>query len=377
MLKGKLETSFILSFTGSILILINCVLIILNGRPIVVSTYSATSIEDVMGTEQFWGRITFGRYGLVEGAWGFFWLFFALILLILSTMIFIKPKKQNLYGFPIVFLSLLSLTIGGGFAIGLLLSLIGGWTALEWPKPFGETLFGKILRTLKIDAKLYKHVANNPETLRTAVTILIIVSLVAGLGSCVYVYNLNKIKSSLEVEGLEILIRGKTLFTLYSLMLSLSYIGLMFINWLLLSLAIYLVTNKLTGVSSDFSTVARVVAFAQIPFAIHIFLPFMFPNEPYLSFNWPALIWLISAFWVFVGLVVGIKEALDISFLKAFGTIVFAGTLHWIILDKFIFSTLKAPGIILKTTPESSVVSLIIFGLVAIIATFLGVFSRK
>jgi hypothetical protein len=292
-------------------------------------------------------------------------------------MIFIKPKKQNLYGAPIVFLSLLSLTTGGGFAIGLLLSLIGGWTALEWPKPFGETLFGKILKTLKIDTKLYKHVASKPETLQTAVIVLIIVSLVAGLGNCVYVYNLDKIKASLEVEGLEILVRGKTLFTLYSLLLSLSFIGMMFINWLLLSLAIYLVTNKLTGFSSDFSTIARVVAFAQIPFTIHIFLPFMFPNEPYLSFNWPALIWLISALWIFIGLIVGVKEALDISFPKAFATIVFAGTLHWIILDKFIYSTLNAPGIILKTTPESSLITLIVFGLAIIIATLLGVFSKK
>jgi sulfite exporter TauE/SafE len=254
---------------------------------------------------------------------------------------------------------------------------MGGWAALEWPKPFGETLLGKILRALKVDSKLYKHIADNPETLRNAVIILILISLVAGLGNCVYVYNVDKIKSYLEVEGLEILIRGKTSFTPYSLVLSLSYVGMIIINWLLLSLAIYLVTAKLTGFSSDFSTIARAVAFAQVPFAIHIFLPFMFPNEPYLSFNWPVLIWLISAFWIFAGLIVGIKEALDIPFLKAFAIILFAGTLHWIILDKFIYSTLNLPGIILKTTPESSAVTLIAFGLATIIAMFLGAFSRK
>jgi hypothetical protein len=375
-IREKISRTFLFSFIGSILITINIVLILLNGgKPIVIASYPANKVEEVMGVDQFWGRIVLGREGLVEGLWAYIWLFIAVIMLVCSWMIFSRPKKQSMWGIPIVILSLLSITTGGGFAIGLILSFIGGMAAIEWPKPFGETFIGKFLRALKLDSKLFAKAGEDPNLSRSALWTLIISGFLAGIGACTYAYNVDLIKSGVLGLDRHILIEGALYFRNFQIISAVTYVALLFIKWLIISLLIYLVAVKITGFTTDLEGIARMTAFAYTPTAFQVFLPILITNEPFLSFNWPLMIQIITSLWIFVALVVGLKTLLEISAVKSFAIVLFCGTLYLLITERIIYSLFEVPGILI-TFPQGSSVLLILMSLSTFVAVVLGAFSR-
>jgi hypothetical protein len=374
-IRQRLTKTFLLSFIGSIFILINVVLVLLNGKPIVISSYPTDKVEEVIGVNHFWGRVVLGRYGLVEGTWAYIWLFVSLIMLMCSWMIFRRPKKQYMWGIPIVIFSLLSIVTGGGFVIGLILAFIGGMTAVEWPKPFGETFVGKFLRAIKLDSKLFAKAGKDPNLSRSAVWMLVISGFLAGIGACTYAYNVDLVKHGVVGTDYQILIGGALYFGNFQIISAFMHIALLFIKWLIISCLIYFVAVKVAGFSADLGAIARITAFAYTPMAFQVFLPIMIANEPFLTFNWPLIIQIVTSFWIFVAFIVGLKTLLEISAVKSFGIVSFCGALYLLIIERVVYSLIEVPGILI-TFPKGSSILLVLISLSTLIAVLLGAFSR-
>jgi uncharacterized membrane protein YgdD (TMEM256/DUF423 family) len=135
------------------------------------------------------------------------------------------------------------------------------------------------------------------------------------------------------------------------------------------------VAVKITGFTTDLEGIARMTAFAYTPTAFQVFLPILITNEPFLSFNWPLMIQIITSLWIFVALVVGLKTLLEISAVKSFAIVLFCGTLYFLIMERIIYSLFEVPGILI-TFPQGSSVLLILMSLSTFIAVVLGAFSR-
>ena len=57
---------------------------------------------------------------------------FGLIVLIGSIMLYRNPSQKTAWGVIIIIFSIISIVIGGGFIIGLILGIVGGALALAW-----------------------------------------------------------------------------------------------------------------------------------------------------------------------------------------------------------------------------------------------------
>jgi len=377
-MKDKQFTAtFILTLIGSILIVINALWIAINGAPLTFSSFQALSVEEVMEAESFWCRIVFGVPGLVEGYWTPFWLIFTLAMLLYTGILYKKPRKHKNYAIPITICSLLSLPIGGGFYIGAILGFIGGIAGMEWPKPFKETFFGKILSAAFLRSEFYSVVRDNPKTIRTASFVVILASILSGIGNGLYTYNVDLIKMG-EDAAFRILLQGHVIWHNTVMMTSIAFIGIALVKWLLLSIAIYGIGAKITGVPSSYDKITRMVAFAYVPESLLMFLPVMFSNEPTLSLHWPVGLYIVSRIWIFAALVIAITQAFDYSKRKALGVAIFGGTIYWVIYHIFVIPTLEIPGVqIAISMPDSSLLVLVLTSVASIIAMLLGVFSKK
>lgn len=339
-----------------------------------MSSYPVSTIEGI-SKEVFWGRISLGMKGFVEGPQVWLWLSLALLMLICSIQTYIKPRMQRLLGPLIMALSFSGIPIGGGFIVGTILGFAGGASAMEWPKTFKETFIGKLLRAAKLDSKFYKTIADDIDQMKTAVYSLMFISLLSGIGNALYIYNLNKIK---QTEATLILLEGVIFSDSTIFVTAIGYIGIGIIKWLILAFCIYLVGIKLMGYPSDFDKIARALAYAYTPLALQIFLPLMFCNEPYVSLHWPIGLLFITKFWMFLAAVAAVKGSLDSTRKKAIGAVILGGTIYWIVTNLFILPKLKLPGIYFEfALPESLTSVAALIGVALILATLLGVFSRK
>jgi len=377
MSEKKLGTACLLSIISFITILLNGVWIIINGSPIILSSFKVSSVEEIMNANAFWGRIAFGIPGFAEGYWPYFWLIFAVIILICSILIYKNPRKYRFYGFLAMISSLFSLPIGGGFYVGAILGFIGGASALEWPKSFKETFFGKLIRAVTIDSKFYTMLRDKSETIAIAAFTVIFVSTLNGIGNGLYTYNLNLIKNN-NVTATAILLQGNVMWGQEPFVTATSLIGMGVIKWLILSLILYWIGGKITATPLEYDKIARITAFAYVPETIQVFMPLLFSNEPTLSYNWPMSIYVISRIWVFAILVVAIARAFDFPKGKSIGIIIFSGTLYWLLYHMFIIPTLNVPGVEVKfAMPTSSWIILIWVTIAVILALLLGVFKKK
>jgi hypothetical protein len=55
-----------------------------------------------------------------------------LIVIVAAVMLYRNPAQKTMWGVIILVLSIISIFIGGGFIIGLILGIIGGALALTW-----------------------------------------------------------------------------------------------------------------------------------------------------------------------------------------------------------------------------------------------------
>ena len=376
MSETKYTPTFILGIIGSILILLNGALIVVNNSPVILSSFSVASVDEVMNAKTFWGRIVFGVPTLVENYLALFWLIFAVATLICTFLIYRRPKGYQQYSFGITLFSLMCIPIGGGFYLGTILGFIGGVSGMEGRKPFKETFLGRIISGVTLDSKMYTVIRDNPTILRTAALVVIFVGILRGIGSGLYAYNVDIIKRG-GAPASQILLNGQVMWHGTAVITAASLIGFTVLEWLILSLVIYWIGVKLTGITLEYDKIVRVLAFAFVPLSLQVFAPLVFSNEPTLSFHWPVGLYLISRLWVFIALVAATAQTFDFTRRRALGVVILGGMMYWIIDNMILIPTLRLPGILITVSAESAPFILLSFSAATIIATLFGVFTKK
>ena len=392
-IKKPTKLIVILVFS-SILTLINGILIALNNGPFMLASYTAKDIADVWVTPYAqnppWARIVFGMPDLTENGLAYGWLSIAVLQAAFALYIFVKPKKIRSAGLWIIILSLLTIPIGGGFYIGLILSVIIGLYSLEYPKKLGETFIGKIINTLRFDAKFFGDTAANPNLQKATLT-LFFVALLSGFGSSLYSYNVYKIYPAgdlsrfSEAAASEILIRGRLYSDAIVYTSTISNVFIMLIKWLILTLSIYFFAFKIVGKEAELFTLSSLSAYIYVPELIFIFTPLIFTNEPNLSqtwslivipVSWPLLLFYVSRIWSFSLLSYAISKLQDITFGKAIGRALFAVIPYLMLTYMWVYPTFKAPGFYITFTGESSPMLAFLAAIAYIIALLFGALKK-
>jgi len=344
MKEKKLTMPLILSCLGAILILINGAIVVYNGAPIIISS---GSLENVTSSgAPFWWRLSFGVRGIVASGLAPVWLVFAIISLLGTIMFYFKPLKHRILGSVIILFSVLSIPIGGGFIIGLILAVIGGGMIFEWPKPSWETFFGRLARAARLDSKLYSAVSEDPKTLRTAAYTLFLVNILSGLGIGIYSLNVRKILNPTFPAGrsTDILMLGDLILDFSALSLPFTFLGISIIKWIILTGIMYIIGTKVIGSKTEFEKIGRAVAFAYVPISLQFFMPFLFTSKPFLT-TWPLILLTVTNLWLIIALVLAVKQSLEISLGKSFGTVLLGGTMYWLINYALFVKAFQTPGI--------------------------------
>jgi hypothetical protein len=382
------------SIIASVLMIINGVLIATSGKPIILTVssfqvnttvvgnvtrevFESNATRQVMNATSFWGRIVFGTTGLTAAWQTGFWLLLAIIILVCALAVYRKPKNHRKFSPLVGILSLLTLPSGGGFYLGTILGLVAAMVGYEWPKPFGETFFGKIFRAGTLDSRFYSTIGENVDAISGAALTVILVGFLSGLGNGLYAYNVNLLNQGGHA-AYQILFDGQILWSTEVWVTTLSLIGMTLIKWLILSLAIYWVGARIVGIPSSYDKIARMVAFAYVPESLMIFLPALFSNPPTLTFNWPMALYIITTLWVFIAVLISVAAGFEMSRMRALAVAIFGGAVYWVTYYIFIVPTLNVPGVKIDIAmPGSSATILAALGLAAILSTILGLFSRK
>jgi len=388
--KKLANIALILVLIGAILIIINGLLIASVGGPIVLSsypfsyvfvkernaTYPISSLEALNATELgLWGRVAFGLRGYVEGPFIILWIVLAIFNLAIAIALNIKPEKNAVFAPLIILFSLLSVLFGGGFIIGAVFGVVGGAAIMEWPKSFGDTFVGKMIRAAKLDSTFYDITGKNPKALKTAAFTMIFVNILSGLGNGLYVHNVNIIRTSTSTDiPFRILLLGEVFWDLSVVGTAVFFVGFGIVKWLIFSLILYYVGAKLQGKLVEFDDIARVLAFAYVPICLQVFMPVVFLRQPLLWFEWPFTIAFLTNLWMFIALVVALRQRLDVTSSKALGIAILAGAIYWLINYTFLVPALNVPGIRFIFSPVE--LTLVLLSASVVLATLLGAFTR-
>jgi len=121
------KAAFILSLLAGILILANGIL-----AGLAVSFVASVGGASLSSAEMF---------GLAKSALTMLQVltvivsFFGVIILLGALTLYYNPAHRKGWGIAIIILSLLSILVGGGFLVGLILGVIGGALAIAWKPP--------------------------------------------------------------------------------------------------------------------------------------------------------------------------------------------------------------------------------------------------
>ncbi|MEM1515895.1 MAG: hypothetical protein QXH24_07630 [Candidatus Bathyarchaeia archaeon] len=357
-----------LAMIGALLILINGLWIALKGSAIVIRSSPNLYLNETQST--LWWRISLGVPDYVEGLRVIVWLPFAGLLLFAAVSLLIKPRASPILNSLIILCSVMTIPIGGGFIAGSILGIIGGLAGLEWSKPISETFIGRLIRSLRLDSTLFKNVSEGGKYLKQASWVLILVNLSSGLGYGIYSYNISIMNNSIEAKN-AILINGKILFDISVFYYPVTYVGLAFIKWFILTMLIYAFGVKLKGSKTEFSGIAAAIAFAYAPAMVQAFLPLVFSTQPT---QWAMSIFWVTNIWIMFALLIAIKESLEISKIESLGLLMICGGLYWIVTYKGIVPYFQVPGVWFVIEPSSFI--LLLFGIGVILSTLTGIFSR-
>ena len=467
MMKERSRLTLVLYLFGGLLILANTVYFIRSGSPVVFMSSAAQSLSSVWPKPPqpttLWWRLSVGLPGSENlGDSRYLLMLDPLLIFALAYLSHRKPR-QRLFGISIAALSLFALSTGGGFLIGSILTFVLGICSWEWPKPFSESLFGSIVKAVRIDAKFFSRIVEDSTTRRTATIALVFVAILAGVGTSLYAFNVNSIypataarvnaeakagemiifvsnttdfkaggyviigtvtnEESNQIAGVgpdylnltvalrfnhqkdrenviavseksfdsktaeDILIHGFLLSDVVVWIAALGQIAVWILRWFVLAGVIYVVGVKALGKSTGFDTVLRSVAFAFVPQALFVFLPFVFPTEPFLSatqplgpllipISWPLAIYYVAYIWGFMILVVALEKMLDTFRSKAVGIALMGGTMYWLITSQLLDPLLSNSGIALRFTVESMPGVLGVASIAFLIALWLGALSK-
>lgn len=391
-MKPTISLASLLLIIGTVLILINTLIITLNESPLIIQSYPISSISEIMpnpikktkiiGGEQIiideyrptWGRLSLGIPGIIKGQWIYVWNTLAFINLLLALLYF--WRRQTILIPFILILSILSIATGGGFIIGLIMTVIGGCLGIQSKIPLKETFFGKLLRAAKLDQTVYINAKENPHILHESVLVLIFVNILTSLGNSLYVFNANKIVNSTSEIQSRILLQGEIILELSVFGPLIINIGIAVVKWLLLSILIYLIGAKIMKRTIEFDQTARTIAFAYAPVALQVFLPLIFFNTPFLTVYWPLGVFFVTNIWMILALIFATRQLLDVPLLRAVGVIILAGTIYWLIVYKVIVETgLYTPIIQFYIQPTDWIMGLASCAI--LLSIILGVFSRR
>ncbi len=108
----KPTAGFVLGLIGGIFILLNALLLI--AAAAILSGFSGAIPGMPAGTTDI--VTIYAAIGLI----------FALLVLVGSVLLYMRPQQHVAWGVVVLLFSLFSIIIGGGFIIGLILGLVGG-----------------------------------------------------------------------------------------------------------------------------------------------------------------------------------------------------------------------------------------------------------
>jgi len=323
------------AFLGGLLILTNTILMAVNGSPIIISTAKPSPIEVLLSdAAPLWFRVAFGVDDCSRGTTLIIGILMALTILFGVPILYFKPQHRKLLSIIILSLVIIMLLYGGGFIIGFLLTFIGVGILYETQKKSSGTFFGSILKVLRADKGFFINI-DKMVSIRDAVKVTLLVNLLSGVGTGVYIFNVQKIlNASVSQIPLEILINGKIYFDITVASTPIMLMGLGIIKWIILSL-IFFAIMKLFKWKANLEKVAICIGFAQTPIALQLFTPFVFTSKPYLATIWPLLMFLISNLWMVVLIIYGLKNSLDISVNKSIEMValslsIYVFVIHWI-----------------------------------------------
>lgn len=374
----KTPTTNQLLVLGALLILINTIVIALNGMPIIISSYPVSLTpeqvwEDLVASNNPWWRISFGVYSLVEGSLIFFWIGLASVNLLLVILTYFKRERAY---FLIMLFSILSIFAGGGFVIGLLLAVIGSSMGLQSSIPTKETFFGRLILALKLDSEFYGSIKEKTQAPKYAMAVVVFINVLSGLGGSVYVYNAQLIINSTSPEtAFRILLLGDIFVDGSAFWTPFIYIGVGIMKWLLLSFLLYLIGGMLWGGTEEFGKIAQSTAFAYTPIGLQVFLPFVFSNEPLLTTHWPLAIFLVTNIWMLLALLTAIKKSMNLAAKDAISLVALCSTLYWLIVQGMMNPVLHIPGIQFALQPLELVLALVSCSVV--LSILLGTFSKR
>jgi hypothetical protein len=314
---------------GAIMILANAIWITFQGKAVIISSYQAASADELRGD---WWRIAFG----IPSAIGsektvYFWLLLSTINLILALMLNFRREIEGPIAQAIMILSFLSLAVGGGFIIGMILTIIASAGLIE-NKPLRETFLVRILRAARMDSTLYEKMNNSIEGLKNAALTIVFINVLSGVGNSLYILSVNRILDPQFSGGAtEILVRGNVPFDVAILGTIGTYIGIAAAKWLIFSAIIYFCLTRIGGGTVRFETTAQVVAFSYAPIALQLFMPLVFFNQPMLTGTWPLAFFFITNIWLGTALVFSIKKVAAINASKAFGITILGSAMYYAI----------------------------------------------
>jgi hypothetical protein len=197
MIRERSRIMLFLYLIGGILILANTAYVVINSSPIMLKSSEAQSLSTIWKKPpeptDLWWRLSIGLPEMENLGSLKYLLIVDPLLIFLLTYLLYKNPRQRLYGIFVAALALFSLTIGGGFLIGSILTFILGIYSWEWPKAFSESFFGKIIRAARIDKKFFSEILDDSSMIRTATFTVIFVAILAGVGTSLYAFNVNAI----------------------------------------------------------------------------------------------------------------------------------------------------------------------------------------
>jgi hypothetical protein len=355
---------------GAVLILINAAWIAAQGSAIIVSSYPASSTQDFQGD---WGRLALGMPSMIDGFTVYFWLVLAILNLGLVVLLYFKPQNRYYVGIFTLVLSLSSVSVGGGFIVGMILVVIGSLAAIENKTP-GETILGQILRAIRLDSTLYEDIEKRAQNLRTAALRIVFFNILTGLGNGLYVLTAEKILDPSFADASNILLKGDVPFDGSVFGVIGTYIGLGVIKWLVLSAIVFFVATKITGIDAKYKTVACSVSLAYAPIVLQLFMPTVFFNQPMLTGAWPIGVWILSNVWMGIALIQATMKSLDINLGRALGITITSTSAYYVLNSTLIDPSFPVMSIKLVLQPIAILETILTLGI--LIGLAFGTFPR-
>jgi hypothetical protein len=356
---------------GAILILANAVWITIAG-PIIFWSYdpSTSSISDLKGN---WGRIAFGMPSML-GRLTYVWLLLTIADFVLAFMLGFRKKNEPYVATSVLVLSVVSITMGGGFIIGMILTVVSSLGFIE-KKPLKETFIGKIFRAARLDSSVFEKIGQSTDALKNAVYVIVFINVMSGLGNGLYVASAQRILNpTYAAIATKVLFKGDVLPDITVGGIIISYIGLAVAKWLIFSAILYFILTKVAGANTRFESVGLAISLAYSPILIQLFMPLVLFNQPMLTDTWPIAFFLITNIWMGITLVMAVRKTGDLSTSKAIGITVLASSLYYAINQTLIQPNFPIQGINFTIQPVAITEFILTIGV--LVGMFWGVFTR-